>query len=578
MPDRVIPGVQVTVVKDVVVPQLSPAGVLGVVGLVETPSAGVQRCATWRRFEAVYGKGSGNSMPEARAALENGVTELVVVPVAADSAVSARGSLPLGADGSLALVARAPGSWANGVAAAVTHKQRGGQTIAFDLELRTAGQATGEGELFQSLQLLPGFSRSLGEVLAARGGVVVLDASQSGTVSADGVAGVTLTEGQTQTLLRLGNTEAMRLRASQPVQLTVAAQPGSGTAYTVTLTRSADGTTLLSRAFDLRSGPLLAVGEIEQGCPDAGALFHALDSLPEVDVELTLWPTATTARSPRTLSGGQDASSKAYIDALDALRDEPDVDLVCAAVQLPSPADEQDRATRAANLLKTRLVYSAIVSHCELMAGESKGRLGFGQVPPGSDVTAGVELADSLVSDRFVLVSPHGAVGAVAGRVGSLPYFQSPTMKTLAGLAQPSARHGQEDQKALLTGRLVPVALERGRGVVVVKGITTDGEQLSVRRVADRASRGVRLIGELFIGRLNNADGRAALRQKLSEFLVQMQRDGAIVPSTDGQSPAFQLDVYSSQDDFSKGIVRVDLAVRPVRAIDYIYATLLVQV
>ncbi|HND34087.1 MAG TPA: phage tail sheath C-terminal domain-containing protein, partial [Myxococcota bacterium] len=178
----------------------------------------------------------------------------------------------------------------------------------------------------------------------------------------------------------------------------------------------------------------------------------------------------------------------------------------------------------------------------------------------------------------FVLASPHGCAGALAGRVGSLAYFRSPTMKTLVGLPELPIRHGQEDQKALLIGRLLPVAKERGRGVIVVKGITTDGEQISVRRVADRASRGVKLIGDLFIGRLNNADGRAALRQKLSEFLYQMQRDGAIVPSTDGESPAFQLEVHSTQDDFSKGIVRVDLAVRPVRAIDFIYATLLVQV
>ena len=50
------------------------------------------------------------------------------------------------------------------------------------------------------------------------------------------------------------------------------------------------------------------------------------------------------------------------------------------------------------------------------------------------------------------------------------------------------------------------------------------------------------------------------------------------MPSTDGKDPAFKVDVYSSQEDFAKGIVRVDMAVRPVRAIDYIYATVLVQV
>ena len=88
----------------------------------------------------------------------------------------------------------------------------------------------------------------------------------------------------------------------------------------------------------------------------------------------------------------------------------------------------------------------------------------------------------------------------------------------------------------------------------------------------------MRLIGELFIGKLNTEDGRNALKQKLTEFLLQMQSENAIVPSTDGSDPAFQLDVYSTQADFAQGIVRIDLAVRPVRAIDFIYATVLVQV
>jgi len=50
------------------------------------------------------------------------------------------------------------------------------------------------------------------------------------------------------------------------------------------------------------------------------------------------------------------------------------------------------------------------------------------------------------------------------------------------------------------------------------------------------------------------------------------------VPSTDGSDPAFKVNVYSSQADFALGIVRVDIAVRPVRAIDYIYATIQIQV
>jgi hypothetical protein len=130
----------------------------------------------------------------------------------------------------------------------------------------------------------------------------------------------------------------------------------------------------------------------------------------------------------------------------------------------------------------------------------------------------------------------------------------------------------------LLKGNIVPIAAQRGRGIVVLRGLTTDGDQINVRRVADRAVRGVKMLGDLFIGRLNNEDGRTALRQKLTGFLVQMEKEGAIVPSTDSSSPAFTVDVYSSQADFAMGIVRVDLAVRPVRAIDYIYATILVQI
>jgi len=86
------------------------------------------------------------------------------------------------------------------------------------------------------------------------------------------------------------------------------------------------------------------------------------------------------------------------------------------------------------------------------------------------------------------------------------------------------------------------------------------------------------MAGEMFIGRLNSDDGRGALKQKLIEFLVQMEKEGALVHSPDGKDPAFTANVHSSPADFAQGIVRVDIAVRPVRAIDFIYATIVVQV
>ena len=224
-------------------------------------------------------------------------------------------------------------------------------------------------------------------------------------------------------------------------------------------------------------------------------------------------------------------------------------------------------------------IYSEVISHCQRMSEDSKGRLGFGQAPPDNAPAQDyVNMASTLLSDRFVLVAPHGVVGAVAGRVGNLTYFQSPTFKQIGGLATLSRALTIEEQQSLLKGNVVPIINQRGRGIIILRGLTTDGDQISVRRVADRAVRGVKMLGELFIGRLNNEDGRGALKQKLTEFLVQMEKDGAIVPSTDGSDPAFKIDVYSSQADFAQGIVRVDMAVRPVRAIDFIYATILVQV
>ncbi len=111
----------------------------------------------------------------------------------------------------------------------------------------------------------------------------------------------------------------------------------------------------------------------------------------------------------------------------------------------------------------------------------------------------------------------------------------------------------------------------------MVKGISTSKEQISVTRIADHAVRGVKGVSDLFIGTLNSPTGRAALKGKITEFLSRMESEGALVPSTDGKEPPFLVDVYSSELDFAQGIVRVNIAVRPVRAMDYIYATIKVE-
>jgi hypothetical protein len=448
----VIPGVEVSVTKEVVAPQLAPSGVLGLVGLAEKRPAGAVTVLSTATFVDAFGRASVYSMPDAALSLQNGVAELVVVAVDPASATAASVSVPADTGNAFTLTARAAGTWANELSVSISKR-----SVA---------------------------DKSVLDLVVSRGNAVI-----------------------------------ERIRG-------------------------------------------LAEDKIDETLPVQSDLLKA--TKPSAPAKI-----AVDSPVVLTLSGGQDASQAAYASALQLLESEPDVDMVLAAIQ--------DFST----LSRVAAVYSGVIAHCARMSEKARGRIGFGQVPPFADPNSTARDwangAAQFFSDRFVLLAPHGVAGAVAGMIGSLDYFQSPTFKAITGVTDLSRKLLVEEQEALLKANVVPVATMRGRGTVVVRGLTTDGDQISVRRVADHAVRGVQMIGELFIGRLNNETGRGALREKLVEFLVQMEKDGAIVPSTDRRDPAFKVNVYSTQDDFAKGIVRVDLAVRPVRAIDYIYATVLVQ-
>jgi phage tail sheath protein FI len=447
---RIIPGVQVTVVKEVVPPQLAPSGVLGLIGLTEKTLSQTERASSWSRFLEVSGSASAYSIPEARLALANGVYELVIVPLVSSVAAKASFGIDNSENKKLTLEARAAGIWANGLRLKVSYRIEGSEK--FDLEIKSA--------------------------------------------ASDG-----------------------------------------------------DNTLEVHRNLD----PATIVGVLEK----ASSIIR---------VDKASVPSKRPSEGEYKLIGGTDATAAEYSNALEALKDEPDVDLVLAAVQDFSKPDDVTK------------IYSNIISHCQLMSADSKGRIGIGHTPPNAKLEDAARMASTLLSDRFVLLAPFGVAGAVAGRIGGLEYYQSPTFKTLSGLVNLSRSLPLEEQGGLLKANVVPIVNQKGRGVIVLRGLTTDGDQISVRRVADRAVRGARLLGELFIGRLNNEDGRGALKQKLTEFLAQMEKEGALVPSTDGKDSAFKVDVYSSQADFAQGIVRVDIAVRPVRAIDFIYATIFVQV
>jgi len=298
----------------------------------------------------------------------------------------------------------------------------------------------------------------------------------------------------------------------------------------------------------------------------ATVIGHVLHPL--ADQGITRWPVATFA--PRVFAGGRMPGIGAWQSAIDALGNEDAVDMVLAGLQ--GWADEN---------LSGVAVQQALLGHARSQADSAKPRIAIGSVRPAAsrDVDAMIAHRGEVSDRRFVLCAPSGVDGAVAGLLGHLTYFMSPTFKTLAQPGAALVPYSESELNRLVgpEGNLCVVAARRGRGTICIKGILTDGFQISVVRVADRCIREVNAIANKFIGELNNAEQRTALEQMIKETFTQMERDGALVPSVDGKSPAFQVLVYASQTDAAGGIVRVDIAVRPVRAIDYIYATIRVR-
>ncbi len=280
------------------------------------------------------------------------------------------------------------------------------------------------------------------------------------------------------------------------------------------------------------------------------------------------WP--MESRSPIPFSQGTAPALSAWQAAIDQLAGEDDVDMVLAGLQNWGDPN-----------LNGIAVQQALVAHARAQADNAKPRIALCSIRPADNSTPSAIIvhAGQIADRRSVLVAPAGADGALAGLLGHLEYFQSPTFKTVASPGVTLQPYLESDLIKLVgpEANACVIAQRRGRGSICIKGICTDGFQISVVRVADRCIREVKKIADRFIGELNNDESRTALEQMIIAVFTQMARDGALVPSVDGDSPAFQVKVYASKNDVAAGNARIDVAVRPVRAIDYIYATIRVK-
>lgn len=258
-------------------------------------------------------------------------------------------------------------------------------------------------------------------------------------------------------------------------------------------------------------------------------------------------------------SNGENASGADYTTALALLDAEP-VNIVTLAGQSFTAAQ------------------AALLAHVE--TAENNGRDRIAVVGADADEVATVSAnAASVGDDRLILVSPgikatdlalgsevslNGAyaAAAVAGVIASLAVQVSPTNKVLrvSGLTK---FYNDGELKKLLGNRVMP--LERKSGYRIVKGITTDDgafRQVSVRRIVDYAKAGTRIGSLPYIGKLNNARVRGALKATLNGFLSDMLLNEAL---TD-----FSLDVTATREQEIAGVAVVTMLLKPTFSIDYI--------
>ena len=563
MPALVVPGVRVEARFDVLPPLPAPSGIVGIVGIVDRPPAdgalvGLTKVA---ELGQLLGPGTAMSMVEVGHALGNGAGEIVVSAVAGGSRASA--TLLNGAAQPVVLLrTRANGASGNDLRAEIrVVTNAANEAVRATLRLLRGGNVL---ESFSDLQIAPGHADDLfGAINANSSLVVAVDPGFADALPRDGTYAFAA-----DPEIRLpeplpGTRDLLSMRPAPDVD---------PTGLSVQISHAADGTAIV-RVFQH------GLQEEFTGLtadPDDARYLPALLASESRFIRFTSLSSRTTDRlpvpdvaGPVAFSGGTSPSVAQYTAAIGRLADDTRIDIVLASIE-PGRSNDDVRA-----------IHQALGAHAVAMAEVAAPRIAFGSITAAEvrDLDQIREHSALVRNRRFVLVAPPGAEGAVAGLVGRLDPRDSPTFNPTPLFGIPPATFRDSELNRLLgsTTNLCVVENRAGRGVVVLRGLDTSGDQISVTRVADICIRETKDISENFIGELNSAGARLALREQLVGTFTRMEREGSLVPSTDGTSPAFTVDVYSTQLDFAQGIVRVDIAVRPVRSIDYIYATIRVR-
>lgn len=184
-------------------------------------------------------------------------------------------------------------------------------------------------------------------------------------------------------------------------------------------------------------------------------------------------------------------------------------------------------------------------------------------------VAPGIVATDAATGKRVTLPGAYAAA-AVAGLMASYSPHISLTNKPLpvAGL-QTTFTNAELTQ--LVQSRVL--ALQDKLGFKVLKGITTSTNtawhQITTRRIVDYAKYGVRSAADPYIGLLNNARVRGAMRATINSFLAEMVEDEMLI--------SYDLDVSATREEERQGIAKVTIVLRPVFSIDFIKVTMFLE-
>lgn len=223
---------------------------------------------------------------------------------------------------------------------------------------------------------------------------------------------------------------------------------------------------------------------------------------------------------------------------------------------------------------------SVLIDHLKATEETDHERIG---VIGASGSTVPEFLGHNLSAARVVLVAPgiklpDGSTlpppytaAAVAGLISSLPVQASLTNKTVNIPNIAFAANRGEQTQLIQRDVLTIVAKE---GLRVLKGVTTEGvgepySAIPTRRIVDYAKYGVRSAANPYIGRLNNARVRTALKATLDAFLTGMVQEEALT--------GYSLEVSATRAQEIAGQVSVVMTIQPTFSIDFIRVVMTLQ-